>query len=64
MTDEKTKGMWMSRLSNRAQELINNLGIPADMGERIKDFMFEVAKEQYRAGNNNGIRWARTNPQT
>ena len=55
--------MWMSTLSNRAQELINNLGIPADMGDRIKDFMFEVAREQYKAGNSNGIRWARTNPQ-
>lgn len=64
MTEQITKNLWMTKLSNRAQELINNLGIPADMGDRIKDFMFEVAREQYKAGNNSGIRWARTNPQT
>lgn len=62
MTEEKKKSMWMTTLSNQAQELINNLGIPADMGLRIKDFMFEVAREQYKAGNSSGIRWARMNP--
>jgi len=63
MSDEKSKSMWMTKLSNQTQELINNLGIPADMGDRIKDFMFKIAREQYKAGNINGIRWARTNPQ-
>ena len=63
MSDEKSKSMWMTKLSNQTQELINNSGIPADMGDRIKDFMFKIAREQYKAGNINGIRWARTNPQ-
>ncbi len=62
MSDEKTKSMWMTKLNSRTQDLINNLGIPADMGERIKDLMFEIARDQYKAGNSNGIRWAKTNP--
>lgn len=53
----------MTKLSSRTQELMNNLGIPGDMGARIKDFVFEVAREQYKAGNKSGIRWARMNPQ-
>ncbi len=56
-------GNWMTKLSGRTQDLINTLGIPADMGLHLKDFVFEVAREQYKAGNYNGINWERKRSQ-
>ncbi len=62
MTEQNQTSMWMSKLSNRIQTLVHNLGLPSDMGQNLKEFIFEVAKEQYKAGNNSGIRWARLHP--
>ncbi|MBU4314886.1 hypothetical protein KJ673_00590 [Patescibacteria group bacterium] len=62
MTEQNQASMWMSKLNNRIQTLVHNLGLPNDIGQSIKEFVFEVAKEQYRVGNSSGIRWARTNP--
>jgi hypothetical protein len=64
MTEQNQVSLWMTKLSNRVQALVHNLGLPNDMGQNIKEFVFEIAKEQYKAGNSNGIRWARTNPDT
>lgn len=57
------KGLWMTKLSDRTQKLINTLDIPADIGMHVKDFVFEVAREQFKAGNYNGINWERKRSQ-
>ncbi|HAL49977.1 MAG: hypothetical protein UU40_C0019G0002 [Candidatus Uhrbacteria bacterium GW2011_GWD2_41_121] len=62
MTDTATRSKWVTELNNRIQTIVHNLGLNTDLGAHMKEFVFQVAREQYMAGNKNGIRWARTNP--
>ena len=59
---EQNKNLWISKLANRAGELAEELELTEKQTEKLKDFVFSVAREQYRAGNSAGIRWGRMNP--
>lgn len=60
-TSSTTKG-WHIELGTAINGLAEELGLDDQSTQRMRDFIFETAKEQYRTGNRCGIRWARTNP--
>lgn len=60
--DNTTPNRWYTELVQSVNGLAEELGLD-DMGtQKLRDFAFEKAKEQFKAGNRSGIRWARTNP--
>lgn len=62
MSEQTTANRWYSMLATEANSLGEELGLD-DMGtQKLRDFLFAKAKEQYKAGNRSGIRWARMNP--
>ncbi len=58
----KSAGSWITRLTTNFNSLMQRLDMPGELADEIRAFMMQVAREQYKAGNNSGIRWARTNP--
>ncbi len=53
---------WYTELVTSANSLGEELGLDDMSTRRLRDFIFEKAKEQFKAGNRSGIRWARMNP--
>jgi hypothetical protein len=62
MAFDATKISWITKLNNSFNDLMNRLEMPGDLADEIRGFMMQIAREQYKAGNNSGIRWARMNP--
>lgn len=60
--EAKPQGTWLSKLLGNFNDLMQRLDMPSDLHEEIKAFVLQVARDQYKAGNSSGIRWARTNP--
>ncbi len=61
MEQTTTKG-WHIELGAAINGLAEELGLDDLSTQRLRDFVFATAKEQFRAGNRSGIRWARTTP--
>lgn len=59
---ETTKPGWYEKLSKDTQQLAEDLQLDSAASERLRNFILEAAKEQYKMGNRSGIRWARMNP--
>jgi len=55
----KPKAKWYVSIQKRLTEFSEKLALPEDIASEIKVFVFEVAREQYKKGNNSGICWAR-----
>lgn len=62
--DTATPNRWYTELVQAVNGLGEELGLDDQGTQRLRDFAFEKAKEQFKAGNRSGIRWARTNPST
>lgn len=62
METETTKKGWHIELGAAINGLAEELGLDDMSTQRLREFIFENAKEQYRVGNRSGIRWARMNP--
>lgn len=60
--DTATPNRWYSELVASANGLAEELGLDDMSTKRLRDFIFEKAKDQFKAGNRSGIRWARMNP--
>lgn len=60
----ENKGTWLSRLTGNFNDLMHRLDMPDDLQNEIRPFIMQVARDQYKAGNSSGIRWARMNPAT
>lgn len=58
---EVTKG-WHLELGKAVDGLSEELGLDDFSKAKLRDFIFEKAKEQYKMGNRSGIRWARSCP--
>lgn len=56
-----TKG-WHIELGAAINGFAEELGLDDMSTQRLRDFVFGTAKDQFKAGNRSGIRWARQNP--
>ncbi|NBS69178.1 hypothetical protein EBT31_09745 [bacterium] len=54
---ENAKQSWYSKLSDSFDALMRKFDMPEDMEIELRDFVFTVAKEQFRVGNKSGISW-------
>jgi hypothetical protein len=53
---------WYVELIEKFKKLMELHGMPDDVALDVKDFVLDVAREQYMAGNRSGIAWARKTP--
>jgi hypothetical protein len=51
---------WFDKLTAGLNSLAEELGLDDMATSRMRDFVVGIAKEQYKAGNRAGIRWARS----
>lgn len=54
---ENAKQSWYSKLSDSFDSLMRKFDMPEDIEIELRDFVFTVAKEQFRVGNKSGISW-------
>ncbi|RMD51298.1 hypothetical protein D6827_02525 [Candidatus Parcubacteria bacterium] len=59
ITIKNTNAMWYQNIINRFEKLIKEIQANEKQAEKIKDFVLNIAREQYLNGNRSGIRWAR-----
>lgn len=50
---------WYSKLLGNISKATNDLQLPGEMKEPFREFVMGVARDQYVAGNKNGIKWLR-----
>jgi len=55
---EAPKAKWYDSLITRVNTFSEELGLDDFSTSKFRDFMFEVAKEQYKRGNKSGVAWA------
>jgi hypothetical protein len=48
---------WYSTLMDNFRSLMKKHDMPEDIAIDIENFVVEVAKSQFKAGNNSGISW-------
>ena len=51
---------WYVDMTTRFNQLAQSLGVEGPAAEELRNFVIEIAKEQYKNGNKAGIRWARS----
>ena len=49
---------WYVNMVARFNELAQNLGMEGQIADEMRQFMFTIAKEQFKVGNKSGIRFA------
>ncbi len=54
---ENTKQNWYDKISDSFDAMMRKFDMPEDMQFEIREFMFSVAKEQFKSGNKSGISW-------
>ena len=52
------KGTWYKSILTKVTEITEELGLDEMNASRLRDFSINVARDQFRAGNRSGIRWA------
>ena len=55
---EKATSKWFVEMTTKFNELAMNLGLESPAIEDLRTFMIETSKNQFKAGNKSGIRWA------
>jgi len=55
---------WYKQLASACNSLAEELGLDDFGSTKMREFVFATAKDQFRAGNRSGIRWARSTPAT
>lgn len=53
------KKSWSARIMDRFETLMSKFDMPEDIQVDLRNFVSEVAREQYRAGTKSGISWLR-----
>ncbi len=56
-TEEKKN--WSARIMDKFDALMSKFDMPEDIQIDLRNFVSEVAREQYKAGNKSGIAWLR-----
>ncbi len=59
---EQTTSKWQTTIINTSNTLAEEFGLDDLAAQKLRDTVMTVAREQYKAGNRSGIKWARTNP--
>jgi hypothetical protein len=49
---------WYVNMVARFNEIAQNLGVEGPIADEMRQFMFTIAKEQFKVGNKSGIRFA------
>ena len=57
-TTEEKKVNWFDNLISRLNTLGEELGLDDSGTKKMRDFVVDNAREQYKAGNRSGIHWA------
>ncbi len=52
-----TQNGWYATLLDKVNELIRKFDLPEDIAGDIQRLTIEVARAQFKAGNNSGISW-------
>lgn len=52
--------LWQQKLTSGINSLSEEFGLDDAATSRMREFIFQIAKDQYLAGNKSGIRWIRT----
>lgn len=55
--ENNNKQSWYDKLSDSFDALMRKFDMPEDMQIELREFMFSVAKDQFRSGNKSGISW-------
>ena len=50
---------WISTLAGQIETVAKEIELTDEQKEKVKDLVFYVARDQYKAGNKAGIRWAK-----
>ena len=58
-TKDPKADSWYSKLMGNITTLADSLEIGSDKRETLRDFIMEISRAQYCAGNKAGIRWLR-----
>lgn len=53
----ENKQTWYDKISDSFELLMRKFDMPEDMQIEIREFVFGVAREQFRVGNKSGISW-------
>ena len=51
---------WYRSIIERSKTLSEELGLDEQNTSKVRDQILEIAKEQFKVGNKNGIRWLQT----
>ncbi len=57
----ENKQNWYDKISDSFELLMRKFDMPEDMQIEIREFVFGVAREQFKVGNKSGISWAYRN---
>lgn len=60
-TATPTRMSWHERIVSAVNTLSEELGLDDQGTVRLREFTMTTAKDQFKAGNKSGIRWARLN---
>ena len=55
---ENQKTNWFQKLTSDCNSLAERFGLDDIQTQEMRDYITEVAKEQYKIGNKSGARWA------
>ncbi len=56
--ESKETPKWYVNMVARFNQLAQNLGVEGSVADEMRNFVFEIAKEQYKSGNKSGIAFA------
>lgn len=51
------KGSWYFSLLDKVQALVRKFDLPEDIAAEVQGLTIEIARAQFKAGNNSGIAW-------
>lgn len=55
------KASWFMSLIASIQGMAEELGLDDMSSQKLREFVLNIAKEEFKAGNRSGISWARKN---
>lgn len=55
----ENKTPWYERIYDKVSEVVRKYDLPEDISADMRLLAMDIAKEQYRIGNNSGISWLR-----
>ncbi len=56
--NDAPKARWYKDLIQRANNFAEEIGLDDFTTNKFRDFLLDIAKEQYRRGNKSGAAWA------